>query len=143
VFNPFFCPSSFLVSSQRIGEAYQILSDPQLRAAYDTRGKEAVDSAPKMDAGTAQQSTVQQMVDGGILLVLFIQPHSTPPPSLDPPCLCFLSSSPRSRIPPLFLLILLLLLLLPGSIYAMLFGSELFESIIGELQSATTVKVRQ
>jgi hypothetical protein len=25
----------------------------------------------------------------------------------------------------------------------MLFGSELFESIIGELQSATTVKVRQ
>jgi hypothetical protein len=58
-FNPFFRPfllHSLLWSPQRIGEAYQILSDPQLRAAYDTRGKEAVDSAPKMDAGTAQQS---------------------------------------------------------------------------------------
>jgi DnaJ-class molecular chaperone len=48
-----------LLCSQRIGEAYQILSDPQLRAAYDTRGKEAVDSAPKMDAGTVPYSTVQ------------------------------------------------------------------------------------
>eukprot|EP00596_Hydrurales_sp_CCMP1899_P002137 CAMPEP_0119050066 /NCGR_PEP_ID=MMETSP1177-20130426/68019_1 /TAXON_ID=2985 /ORGANISM="Ochromonas sp, Strain CCMP1899" /LENGTH=481 /DNA_ID=CAMNT_0007028037 /DNA_START=116 /DNA_END=1558 /DNA_ORIENTATION=- len=62
---------------QKIGEAYQILSDPKLRVAYDTRGKEAVESAPKMDA---------------------------------------------------------------SAIYAMIFGSELFESIIGELHSATQVK---
>jgi DnaJ-class molecular chaperone len=27
---------------QKIGEAYQILSDPKLRVAYDTRGKEAI-----------------------------------------------------------------------------------------------------
>ena len=29
-----------------------MLSDPKLRTAYDSRGKEAVDAAPKMDAGT-------------------------------------------------------------------------------------------
>lgn len=36
---------------QQIGEAYQVLSDERLRAAYDSKGKEAVDAAPKMDAG--------------------------------------------------------------------------------------------
>ena len=35
---------------QMIGEAYQVLSDERLRAAYDSKGKEAVDSSPKMDA---------------------------------------------------------------------------------------------
>jgi curved DNA-binding protein CbpA len=62
---------------QLIGEAYQILSDERLRQAYDERGKEAVDSSPKMDA---------------------------------------------------------------GAMYAMIFGSENFEPIIGELQVAASIK---
>ena len=35
---------------QKIGEAYQILSDDRLRSAYDSRGKEAVEGQGKMDA---------------------------------------------------------------------------------------------
>jgi hypothetical protein len=62
---------------QKIGEAYTILSDPQLRTAYDNRGKDAVANAPKMDASV---------------------------------------------------------------LYAMIFGSERFEDIIGELSTATHIK---
>jgi curved DNA-binding protein CbpA len=35
---------------QKIGEAYQVLSDEKLRASYDLRGKEGVEDAPKMDS---------------------------------------------------------------------------------------------
>jgi curved DNA-binding protein CbpA len=35
---------------QKIGEAYQVLSDEQLRANYDSRGKDGVEGAPKMDS---------------------------------------------------------------------------------------------
>jgi hypothetical protein len=35
---------------QKIGEAYQILSDEKLRASYDAGGKEGVGDAPKMDS---------------------------------------------------------------------------------------------
>jgi hypothetical protein len=62
---------------QKVGEAYQILSDERLRTAYDSRGKEAVEGQGKMDA---------------------------------------------------------------AAMYAMVFGSELFESVIGELSVATHVK---
>lgn len=62
---------------QKVGEAYQILSDERLRKAYDEKGKEALDSTPKMEA---------------------------------------------------------------GALYAMIFGSEMFEHIIGELQVATHIK---
>jgi hypothetical protein len=62
---------------QKIGEAYQVLSDERLRAAYDSRGKDAVENQPKMDA---------------------------------------------------------------GAMYAMIFGSENFEEIIGELQLAAQIK---
>jgi len=37
---------------QKIGQAYQVLSDESLRASYDSQGKEGVDSAPKMDSAT-------------------------------------------------------------------------------------------
>lgn len=36
---------------QKIGEAYQILSDDKLRANYDAGGKDGVEGAPKMDSG--------------------------------------------------------------------------------------------
>jgi len=65
------------VKFQKVGEAYQILSDERMRMAYDTKGKEAVDSAPKLDA---------------------------------------------------------------GALYAMIFGSEEFETLIGELQISTQLK---
>ena len=65
------------VKFQKVGEAYQILSDERMRMAYDTKGKEAVDSAPKLDA---------------------------------------------------------------GAMYAMIFGSEEFETLIGELQISTQIK---
>jgi curved DNA-binding protein CbpA len=58
---------------QKIGEAYQVLSDERLRANYDRDGKEGVEGAPKVDA---------------------------------------------------------------ASLYAMIFGSEKFEPLIGELQMA-------
>lgn len=35
---------------QKIGEAYQVLSDEKLRANYDAGGKEGVEGAPKMDS---------------------------------------------------------------------------------------------
>ena len=35
---------------QKIGEAYQVLSDDQLRANYDNNGKDGVEGAPKMDS---------------------------------------------------------------------------------------------
>lgn len=35
---------------QKIGEAYQVLSDEQLRANYDNGGKDGVEGAPKMDS---------------------------------------------------------------------------------------------
>jgi curved DNA-binding protein CbpA len=35
---------------QKIGEAYQVLSDEQLRANYDNHGKDGVEGAPKMDS---------------------------------------------------------------------------------------------
>jgi len=35
---------------QKIGEAYQILSDEKLRADYDAQGKEGVDDAPQMNS---------------------------------------------------------------------------------------------
>jgi len=35
---------------QAVGEAYQILSDEQLRANYDKHGRAGVDAAPKMDS---------------------------------------------------------------------------------------------
>lgn len=63
---------------QKIGQAYQILGDDHKRAEYDTRGKEAVDKNPGVDAST---------------------------------------------------------------LYMMLFGSENFESIIGELQLAMYIKL--
>ena len=59
---------------QRIGEAYQVLSDEKTRARYDQSGKDGVAESPKVDAGT---------------------------------------------------------------LYAMIFGSEKFEPIIGELKIAT------
>lgn len=62
---------------QKVGEAYQVLSDPQLRAAYDSRGKAAVEGAARIDA---------------------------------------------------------------SSLYAMIFGCEAFDNIIGELQIATQIK---
>jgi curved DNA-binding protein CbpA len=62
---------------QRIGEAYQVLSDEKLRANYDREGKQGVEGAPKVDA---------------------------------------------------------------ASMYAMIFGSEKFEPIIGELQIATQMQ---
>lgn len=36
---------------QKIGEAYQVLSDERMRANYDAGGKEGVEGAPKMDSG--------------------------------------------------------------------------------------------
>lgn len=59
---------------QKIGEAYQVLSDEKLRARYDQHGKDGVQEAPKMD---------------------------------------------------------------PGALYAMIFGSEKFEPLIGELKLAS------
>lgn len=35
---------------QKLGEAYQILSNPQLRAAYDTKGKEGIDKNALLDS---------------------------------------------------------------------------------------------
>lgn len=58
---------------QKIGEAYQVLSDDKLRQRYDEHGKDGVDETPKMD---------------------------------------------------------------PGALYAMIFGSEKFEPLIGELSLA-------
>jgi curved DNA-binding protein CbpA len=37
---------------QKIGQAYQILSDEKLRANYDESGSEGVDNVPKMDSST-------------------------------------------------------------------------------------------
>eukprot|EP01035_Chromulina_nebulosa_P019121 gene19121-24957_t len=37
---------------QKIGEAYQILSDEKLRANYDSRGKSGVEDTPKVDSKT-------------------------------------------------------------------------------------------
>ena len=37
---------------QKIGQAYQILSDEQLRANYDSQGNEGVENVPKMDSST-------------------------------------------------------------------------------------------
>ncbi len=37
---------------QKIGEAYQVLSDEKLRANYDREGKDGVEGAPKMDASS-------------------------------------------------------------------------------------------
>lgn len=37
---------------QKIGEAYQVLSDERLRSNYDRDGKEGVEGAPKMDAAS-------------------------------------------------------------------------------------------
>lgn len=37
---------------QRIGQAYQILSDETLRANYDAGGKDGVEDAPKVDSAT-------------------------------------------------------------------------------------------
>eukprot|EP00602_Paraphysomonas_sp_CaronLab_P007527 CAMPEP_0185019430 /NCGR_PEP_ID=MMETSP1103-20130426/2045_1 /TAXON_ID=36769 /ORGANISM="Paraphysomonas bandaiensis, Strain Caron Lab Isolate" /LENGTH=553 /DNA_ID=CAMNT_0027549749 /DNA_START=109 /DNA_END=1770 /DNA_ORIENTATION=+ len=62
---------------QKIGEAYQVLSDEKLRARYDQHGKGGVEEAPKMD---------------------------------------------------------------PGALYAMIFGSEKFEPLIGELQLASQMQ---
>ncbi|CAE7476132.1 ATJ10, partial [Symbiodinium microadriaticum] len=62
---------------QKIGEAYQVLSDEKLRSRYDQNGKDGVQEAPKMD---------------------------------------------------------------PGALYAMIFGSEKFEPIIGELQLASQMQ---
>jgi DnaJ-domain-containing protein 1 len=62
---------------QRIGEAYQVLSDPRLRSAYDSKGKEVMEGAAKVDASV---------------------------------------------------------------LYAIIFGSDRFESIIGELQVASLVR---
>ena len=62
---------------QKIGEAYQILSDDRLRSIYDQSGKDGISGAPKMDA---------------------------------------------------------------SSLYSMIFGSENFEPIIGELQIASQIK---
>ena len=59
---------------QKIGEAYQVLSDEKLRQRYDQLGKDGVEEAPKMD---------------------------------------------------------------PGALYAMIFGSEKFEPLIGELTLAS------
>jgi len=59
---------------QKIGEAYQVLSDEKLRSRYDQHGKDGVEEAPKMD---------------------------------------------------------------PGALYAMIFGSEKFEPLIGELSMAS------
>ena len=36
---------------QKIGKAYQILSDDNLRAAYDKGGEDGVDDAPNLDSG--------------------------------------------------------------------------------------------
>ena len=37
---------------QKIGEAYQILSDPKLRANYDAAGRDGVEGVPKLDSAT-------------------------------------------------------------------------------------------
>lgn len=62
---------------QKVGEAYQVLSDEKLRANYDAGGKDNVEHAPKMDS---------------------------------------------------------------GALYAMIFGSEKFEPIIGELKLASEMQ---
>ena len=36
---------------QKIGEAYQVLSDDSLRASYDAGGASGVEGAPKLDSG--------------------------------------------------------------------------------------------
>ena len=63
---------------QKIGEAYQVLSDEQLRANYDNRGKDGIEGAPKMDS---------------------------------------------------------------AAMFAMIFGSEKFEPLVGELQLAAEMQV--
>lgn len=63
---------------QKIGEAYQVLSDEKLRANYDAGGKSHVEDAPKID---------------------------------------------------------------PSTMYAMIFGSEKFEPLIGELQIASQISM--
>eukprot|EP00596_Hydrurales_sp_CCMP1899_P000062 CAMPEP_0119043032 /NCGR_PEP_ID=MMETSP1177-20130426/16361_1 /TAXON_ID=2985 /ORGANISM="Ochromonas sp, Strain CCMP1899" /LENGTH=618 /DNA_ID=CAMNT_0007010211 /DNA_START=212 /DNA_END=2068 /DNA_ORIENTATION=+ len=62
---------------QKVGEAYQVLSDEKLRLNYDNGGKEGVEGAPKMD---------------------------------------------------------------PGALFAMIFGSEKFEPLVGELQLASQMQ---
>jgi curved DNA-binding protein CbpA len=62
---------------QKVGEAYQVLSDEKLRANYDAGGKEGVESSPKID---------------------------------------------------------------PATLYAMIFGSEKFEPLVGELKLASQMQ---